>query len=94
MLRSSLDLLSVTTSLDTLGGEELSQVPMLTLTPSIGVGTSKLKRSSVRSEVTFSWIEVQDGYIMSREIKTTGLGVHQHQTTYWIGLVNTNALLE
>jgi hypothetical protein len=75
-------LLSLTTSLGTLGGEELSQVPMLRLTPSIGVRTSKLKRSSMRSEVTFSWIEEHDGYIKSREIKMTGLGVNQHQAGY------------
>jgi hypothetical protein len=43
MLHSSLDPLDLTTSSDTLGGEELSQVPMLRLTPSIGVRTSKLK---------------------------------------------------
>jgi hypothetical protein len=44
MLRSSLDLLGLTTSSDTLGGEELSQVLMLRLTSSIGVRTSKLKQ--------------------------------------------------
>jgi hypothetical protein len=38
MLHSSLNPLSLTTSSGTLGGEELSQVPMLRLTPSIGVG--------------------------------------------------------
>jgi hypothetical protein len=43
MLRSSLNLLGLTTSSDTLGGEELSHVPMLMLTPSIGLRTSKLK---------------------------------------------------
>jgi hypothetical protein len=48
-------LLGLTTSSDTLGGEELSQVPMLRLTSSIGVRTSKLKRSSVQSGMTFSW---------------------------------------
>jgi hypothetical protein len=47
MLRSSLDPLDLTTSSDTLGGEKLSQVPMLRLTPSIGARTSKLKQSSV-----------------------------------------------
>jgi hypothetical protein len=47
MLRSSLDPLRLTTSSDTLGGEELSQVPMLRLTLSIGPRTSKLKQSSV-----------------------------------------------
>jgi hypothetical protein len=82
MLRSSLDCLGLTASTDTLGGEELSQVPMLRLTPSIGVGTSKLKRSLARSEVTFSWIVGRDGYTKSREIKTTGLGVNQHQAGY------------
>jgi hypothetical protein len=81
MLRSSLDRLGLTASTDTLGGEELSQVPMLRLTPSIGVGTSKLKQSLARSEVT-SWIVGQDGYTKSREIKTTGLGVNQHQAGY------------
>jgi hypothetical protein len=59
-------LLGLTTSSGTLSGEELSQVLMLRLTPSIGVRTSKLKRSSVRLEVTFSWIEEQDGYVKSR----------------------------
>jgi hypothetical protein len=48
-------LLGLTTSSDTLGGEELSQVPILRLTSSIGVRTSKLKRSSVQSRMTFSW---------------------------------------
>jgi hypothetical protein len=43
MLRSSFNPLGLTTSSDTLGGEELSQVPMLRLTPSIGVRMSKLK---------------------------------------------------
>jgi hypothetical protein len=85
--------LGLTTSSGTLCGKELSQVPMLRLTPSIGVRTSKLKRSSVRSEVTFSWIEEQDGYIKSHEIETTGLGVNQHQVGYWTDLVNTKALL-
>jgi hypothetical protein len=94
MLRASLDPLGLTTSTDTLGGEELSQVPMLRLTPSIGARTSKLKQSSVRSEVTFSWIAEHDGYTKLREIKTTGLGVNQHQAGYWIDLVNTKALLE
>jgi hypothetical protein len=32
--------------------------------------------------VTFSWIEEHDGYIKSREIKTMGLGVNQHQAGY------------
>jgi hypothetical protein len=36
----------------------------------------------------------QDGYTKSCEIKTTGLGVNQHQARYWIDLVNTKALLE
>jgi hypothetical protein len=43
MLSSSLNPLGLTTSSDTLGGEELSQVPMLRLTPSIRVRMSKLK---------------------------------------------------
>jgi hypothetical protein len=46
-LRSSLDPLGLTTSSDTLGGEELSQVPMLRLIPFIGGRTSKLKQSLV-----------------------------------------------
>jgi hypothetical protein len=57
MLRSSLDPLGLTTLSDTLGGEELSQVPMLRLTPFIRVRTSTLKQSLARSEVTFSWID-------------------------------------
>jgi hypothetical protein len=40
---SSLDPIGLTTSSDTLGGEELFDVPMQRLTPSIGVGMSKLK---------------------------------------------------
>jgi hypothetical protein len=47
MLHSSLEPLGLTTSSDTLGGEELSQVSMLRLTLSIGTITSKLKQSSV-----------------------------------------------
>jgi hypothetical protein len=94
MLCSSLNPLGLTTSSDTLGGEKLSQVPMLRLTPSIGVRTSKLKRPLARSEVTFSWMAEQDGYMKSCEIKTTGLGVNQHQAGYWIDLVNTKALLK
>jgi hypothetical protein len=95
MLRSSLDSLSPTTSSDALGAEELSQVPMLRLTPSIGARTSKLKQSLVRSKVTFSWID-RIGWIHegTSEIKMTVLGVNQHQTGYWIDLVNTKALLE
>jgi hypothetical protein len=83
MLHSSLDPLGLTTSSDTLGGEELSQVPMLRLTPSIRARTSKLKQSSVQSEVTFSWID-RIGWIHegTSEIKTTGLGVNQNQTGY------------
>jgi hypothetical protein len=69
MLCSSLNPLGLTTSSDTLGGEELSQVPML-------------KQSLARLEVTFSWIAEQDGYTKSREIKTTRLGVNQHQAGY------------
>jgi hypothetical protein len=94
MLRPSLDSLGLTTSSDTLGGEELSQVPMLRLTPSIGGRTSKLKQSSVRSKVTFSWID-RIGWIHedTSEIKTIGLGVNQHKAGYWIDLVNTKALL-
>jgi hypothetical protein len=57
MLRSSLDPLGLTTSLDTLGGEKLCQVLLLRLTLSIGVRTSKLKRSLAQSEVTFPWID-------------------------------------
>jgi hypothetical protein len=86
-------LLGLTTWSSTLGGEELSQVQMLRLTLSIGVRTSKLKWSSVRSEATFSWMEEQNGYVKSREIKMTRLGVNQHQAGYWIDLVNTKALL-
>jgi hypothetical protein len=71
-----------------------TQVPMLRLTPSIGVRTSKLKQPLVRSEVAFSWIDWTGWYTKSREIKTTGLGVNQHQAGYWIDLVNTKALLE
>jgi hypothetical protein len=87
MLRSSLNPLGLTTSSDTMGDGELSQVPMLRLTPSIG-RTSKLKQSLMRSKVTFSWIVEQDGYTKSREIKTTWLGVNQHEAGYWIDLVN------
>jgi hypothetical protein len=94
MLHSSLDPLGLTTSSDTLGGEELSQVPMLRLAPSVGVRTSKLKWLLAWSEVTFSWIAEQDCYTKSREIKTTGLGVNQHKARHWIELVNTKALLE
>jgi hypothetical protein len=86
--------LGLTTSSDTLGGGELSQVPMLRLTPSIGARTSKLKQSLTRSKVTFSWIVEQDGYTKLREMKMTGLGVNQHEAGYWIDLVNTKALLE
>jgi hypothetical protein len=42
MLRSSLDPPSLTTSSDILGGEKLSQVPLLRVTLSIGVRISKL----------------------------------------------------
>jgi hypothetical protein len=94
MLRSSLNPLGLTTSSDTLGGEELSQIPMLRLTPSIGARTSKLKRPLAQSEVTFSWIAEKDGYTKSREIKTTWLGVNQHKARYWIEFINTKALLE
>jgi hypothetical protein len=94
MLCSSLDPFGLTTSSDTLGGEELSHVPMLRLTPSIGART-KLKQSLVRSEVTFSWIDrtrwIHEG---TSKIKTIWLGVNQHQAGYWIDLVNTKALLE
>jgi hypothetical protein len=86
MLRSSLDPLGLTTSSYTLGGEELSQVPMLRLTPSNGARTSKLKQPLARSEVTFSWIAEQDDYMKLHEIKMTGLGVNQHQAGYWIDL--------
>jgi hypothetical protein len=61
MLHSSLNFLGLRTSSDTLGGEELPQVPMLRLTPSIGLRTSKLKRLLARSEVTFYWIAEHDG---------------------------------
>jgi hypothetical protein len=94
MLHSSLDPLGLTTSSNTLGGEELSQVPMLRLTPFIGVRTSKLKRPSARSEVTFSWIYWTGWYTKLREIKTTGLGVNQHEAGYWIDLLNTKTLLK
>jgi hypothetical protein len=94
MLRSSLEPLGLTTSSDTLGGGELSQVPMLRLTPAIGARTSKLKQPLVRSEMTFPWISDQDGYTKLREIKMTGLGVNQHQARYWVDLVNPKALLE
>jgi hypothetical protein len=43
MLRSVLDPLGLTASSDALDGEELSQVLMRRLTPSMGVRTSKLK---------------------------------------------------
>jgi hypothetical protein len=82
MLRPSLDPPDLTTSSDTLGGEELSQVPMLRLTSSNGARTSKLKQPLTRSEVTFSWIAEHDGYMKLREIKTMGLGVNQHQAGY------------
>jgi hypothetical protein len=85
-LHSSLDPLGLTTSSDTMGGGELSQVPMLRLTPSNGARTSKLKQPLARSEVTFSWIAEQDGYMKSHEIKMIGLEVNQHQVGYWIDL--------
>jgi hypothetical protein len=44
MLRTSLNPLGLITSSDTLDGEELSQVPMPRLTPSIGVRTSILEK--------------------------------------------------
>jgi hypothetical protein len=94
MLCSSFNPLSLTTLSDTLGEEELSQVPMLRLTPSIGVRTSKLKRALARSEVTFSWIAEHDGYTKSHETKTAGHGVNQHQAGYQIDLANTKALFE
>jgi hypothetical protein len=79
MLRSSLDPLGLTTSSDTLGGEELPQVPMLRLTPSIGTRTSKLKQSLVRSDAIGGDLlldrlnkMVHEG---TSEIKTTVLGV-------------------
>jgi hypothetical protein len=95
MLRSSLNPLGLTTSSDTLGGEELSQVPVLRLTPSIRVRTSKLKWSSAQSGMTFSWKD-RTGWIhkITCKIKTTWLGSEQHQAGYWINLVNTKALLE
>jgi hypothetical protein len=93
MLRSSLDHLSLTTSSDTLGGGEMSEVPMLRLTPSIGARTSKLKQSLTRSMVTFPWIVEHDGYMKSREIKTTWLRVNQHEAGYWIDLVNTKSTI-
>jgi hypothetical protein len=57
MLRSSLDPLGLTTSSDILGGEKLSQVPLLRLALSIGVRTSKLKWSLVWWKMIFSWID-------------------------------------
>jgi hypothetical protein len=87
-------LLGPTTSSGTMGGEELSQVPMLRLTPSSGARTYKLKQSLARSEATFSWIVEQDGVANSCEIKMTGFRVNQHEAGYWIDLVNTKALLE
>jgi hypothetical protein len=51
MLCSSLDFLDLTTSSNTLGGEEPSQVPMLRLTPSIGLRTSKLKVGMIRGDL-------------------------------------------
>jgi hypothetical protein len=74
MARSSLDPLGLITSLDTLGGEELSQFPMLRLTPSIGVRTSRLKWSSARSGMTFSWKD-RTGWIheIAGKIMTTWL---------------------
>jgi hypothetical protein len=93
MLCSSLHPLGLTTSSDTLGGEELSQVPMLRLTPSIGVRTSKLKRSSAQSGTTFSWKD-RTWWIhkIICKIMTTWLRSEQHQAGYWINLVNTKAL--
>jgi hypothetical protein len=57
MVHSSPNPLCLTTSSDTLGGEELSQVPLLRLTLSIGVRTSKLKRSSAWWKMIFAWID-------------------------------------
>jgi hypothetical protein len=95
MLRSSLNPLGLTTSPDTLGGEELSQVPMLRLTPFLGVRTSILKRSSAQSGMTFSWKD-WTGWIheITCKIMTTWLGSERHQAGYWINLVNTKALLK
>jgi hypothetical protein len=74
MLRSSLDPLGLTTSSDTLGGGELSQVPMLRQTPAIGARTSKLKQPLARSEVTFSWIAEQMVHEVAYEIIMIWLG--------------------
>jgi hypothetical protein len=95
MLCSSLNPLGLITSSNTLGGEELSQVPMLRLTPSIGVRTSKLKWSSAQSGMTFSWKD-RTGWIheIACKIMTTWFGSERHQAGYWIDLVNTKALLE
>jgi hypothetical protein len=42
--------------------KELSQIPMSRTTSPIGVRTSKLNRSSTRSEMIFSWMVEHDGY--------------------------------
>jgi hypothetical protein len=95
MLHSSFDPLGLTTSSDTLGKEVLSQVPMLRLTPFLGVRTSILKRSSAQSGMTFSWKDRTGGiHEIACKIMTTWLGSERHQAGYWIDLVNTKALLE
>jgi hypothetical protein len=85
---SLFDLLGSTTRAEAQKGNEPFHIPKLRATPSIGVGTSKLKRSLARLEVTFSWITEQDGYMKSHEIKTTWLAVNQRKAGYWIDLVN------
>jgi hypothetical protein len=95
MLHSSFDPLGLTTSSDTLGKEVLSQVPMLRLTPSNGVRTSKLKKSLAWWKMMFSWIDWTGWlYEIACKIMTTWLGSERHQAGYWIDLVNTKALLE
>jgi hypothetical protein len=95
MLHSSLNPLGLTTSSDTLGGEELSQVPMLRLTPSLRVRTSKLKRSSTQSGMTLT-LKDRTGWIhkIACKLMTTWFGSERHHAGYWINLVNTKALLE
>jgi hypothetical protein len=72
----------------------LSQIPMPRATSPIRARTSKLNQSSARSEMTFSWITEQDGYMKARVRSWRhGSNVDRHHVGYLLDIIDTRALL-
>jgi hypothetical protein len=74
--------------------KELYEILMSRTTSPIDVRTSKLNKSSVRSETTLSWITELDGYMKARvRLCRHGSKVDRHHVGYLLEINDTRALI-